>query len=193
MPSGSARILLMQPRICARIFSVLAVFALSAAPFALRAQDDNENHGRKYKPPPPSAHIEVTVLKDVNGKPIDQAHVIFHPVEGDKDKGALEVKTDEDGRAVIDVIPMGDTVTLQVIVNGYQTYGQNYKIDKPEMSMEVRMKRPNGQYSTYKNATTNSSPGSSGSGTGGSSSSGSSSGSSSQSGSQPNSNQSQPK
>ncbi len=145
--------------------ALLAGFGLSACSLALLAQNDNP-HGRKYKAPPPSAHIEVTVLKDFNGKPVTNAHVIFHPTEGDRDRGSLELKTNEDGKAIIDVIPIGDTVTLQVIADGYQTYGQSYKIDKPEMTMEVRMKRPGGQYSIYKNTGSNS-----GSGSGGSSSS----------------------
>ncbi len=123
----------------------LVVFSL-----ALHAQD-NERRGRKYKAPPPSSRIEVTVLKADNGKPIENAAVIFHPIEGDRDKGSLELKTNEDGKALIDVIPIGDTVRLQVIARGFQTYGQDYKIDKPEMSMQVRMNRPTGQYSIYKN------------------------------------------
>lgn len=147
------------------MIALVAGIGLSACSSALLAQDDNQ-HGRKYKPPPPSAHIEVTVLKDFNGKPVTNAHVIFHPTEGDKDKGSLELKTNDDGKAIIDVIPIGDTVTLQVIADGYQTYGQSYKIDKAEMTMEVRMKRPGGQYSIYKNSDGNST---SGSGSGGSS------------------------
>ena len=127
-------------------------------------------HGRKYKAPPPSAHIEVTVLKDFNGKPIANAHVIFHPTEGDRDTGSLELKTNDDGKAIIDVIPIGDTVTLQVIANGYQTYGQSYKIDKPQLTMEIRMKRPGAQYSIYKNTDAGADSGSgSGSGSSGSS------------------------
>lgn len=138
----------------------MAGIGLSACSLALHAQDSNQ-HGRKYKAPPASAHIEVIVLKDFNGKPVTDAHVIFHPTEGDRDKGSLELKTDEDGKAIIDVIPIGDTVTLQIIADGYQTYGQSYKIDKAEMTMEVRMKRPGGQYTIYKNNGSNS--GSSGS------------------------------
>src|SRR5580658_7549438 len=147
------------------MIALVAGIGLSACSPALRAQDDNQ-HGRKYKPPPPSAHIEVTVLKDFNGKPVSNAHVIFHPTEGDKDKGSLELKTYDDGKAIIDVIPIGDTVTLQVIADGYQTYGQSYKIDKAEMTMEIRMKRPGGQYTIYKNSDGSSA---SGSGSGGSS------------------------
>ena len=160
-----------------RFCIALASFSLIAVSFALHAQDDNSRHGRKYKAPPPSARIEVTVVRDYNGKPIDQAHVIFHPIEGDKDKGALEVKTNEDGKALINVIPIGDTVTLQVIANGFQTYGQVYKIDKSEMSMEVRLKRPGPQYSVYKNSSANPGSGSS-SGTDNNTGSGKSSGSS---------------
>jgi hypothetical protein len=141
----------MFPRLHFPVCVLLAGIGLSLSPLALRAQSDNYR-GRKYKAPPPAAHIEVTVLRDFNGKPIENAHVIFHPTQGDKDTGSLELKTNEDGKAIIDVIPLGDTVTLQVIANGYQTYGQSYKIDKPELTMEIRMKRPGAQYSIYKNS-----------------------------------------
>jgi hypothetical protein len=150
---------------------LLASFGLIAVSHIVRAQDDDSHHGRKYKVPPPSATIAVTVVRAYNGKPISDAHVIFHPIEGDKDRGALELKTNEDGKAIIDVIPLGDTVTLQVIAKGFQTYGQVYKIDKLNMAMEVRMNRPTSQYSVYRNSTPNS-------GSDNNSSSGNSSGSS---------------
>jgi len=44
-------------------------------------QDDPASkRGRKYKVPPPTSRIEVTILKDVNGKPIENAAVVFHPM-----------------------------------------------------------------------------------------------------------------
>jgi hypothetical protein len=138
------------PRSCLLIASL----GLLAGSLALRAQDDSSQHLRKYKTPPPSARIEVTVVKDFNGKPIEDAHVIFHPIQGDKDTGYLELKTNEDGKAIINVIPIGDTVRMQIIANGYQTYGGDYKVDKDEMSMEIRMKRPGAQYSIYKDNST---------------------------------------
>ena len=45
---------------------------------------------------------------------------------------------------------MGSTMRLQIIAKGYQTYGQDYKIDKSEMAFGIRMKRPGEQYSIYK-------------------------------------------
>jgi hypothetical protein len=120
--------------------------------FGVHAQDDNnQRKGRKYTPPPPAARIEVTVLRDADSKPIGNAAVVFHPIEGDKDKGVMELKTNSDGKALIDVIPIGDLVRMQIIAKGYQTYGDDYKVDKDQMSMEIRMKRPGGQYSVYKN------------------------------------------
>jgi hypothetical protein len=149
----------------------LACAGLVMFTLALHAQD-NQPRGRKYKAPPPSSTIEVTVLKADTGKPIENAAVIFRPIEGDKDKGSMELKTNEDGKATIDVIPVGDTVRLQVIANGYQTYGQDYKIDKTQVSMQVRMNRPGQQYSIYKND--NSASNNSGNGNGSGSNSGSS-------------------
>jgi 5-hydroxyisourate hydrolase-like protein (transthyretin family) len=135
-----------------RLSVAFAIIALCGSSLTLRAQDDSQHHARKYKAPPPAARIEVTVLRDSSGKPIQDAHVIFHPIEGDKDKGYLELKTNEDGKTVIDVIPIGDTVRMQVIANGFQTFGEDYKVDKAEMAREVRMKRPGGQYSIYNNS-----------------------------------------
>ena len=76
-----------------------AVFLLAGLTF-VQARADQHN-GRKYTPPPATATIKVTVLRSTNGKPIPSAAVVFHPMEGDKDKGALELKTDEDGKTFL--------------------------------------------------------------------------------------------
>jgi hypothetical protein len=133
-----------------RLSVIVAVFGLVVISLAAGAQQNTAKRGRKYKSPPPTARIEVTVLRDVNAKPIENAAVIFHPMEGEKDKGNMELKTNEDGKTIIDVMVIGDIVRMQVIAKGFQTYGQDFKIDKPEMAIEIRMKRPGEQYSIYK-------------------------------------------
>jgi hypothetical protein len=131
--------------------SVLAVgLGLVACSVAAHGQDPTPSRGRKYKAPPPTGRVEVTILKDVNGKPIENAAVIFHPMVNGKDEGNMELKTNEDGKAIIDVLPIGDTVRLQVIAHGFQTYGEDYKVDKADMGVEIRLKRPGEQYSIYK-------------------------------------------
>ena len=132
-------------------FSVLAAaLGLVACSVAAHGQDDTTHRGRKYKSPPPTARVEVTILKDVNGKPIENAAVVFHPMVDGKDEGNMELKTNEDGKTIIDVLPIGDTVRLQVIARGFQTYGEDYKVDKADMGIEIRLKRPGEQYSIYK-------------------------------------------
>src|SRR3954469_15771887 len=129
-----------------RITVCIAGLALAAGLFAAEAQESTRR-GRKYKPPPPTSKIEVSVLRDTDGKPIENAAVIFHTV---KEKGNMELKSNEDGKALIDVLEIGETVRLQIIAKGFKTYGYDYKIDKDEMAIEVRMKRPGEQYSIYK-------------------------------------------
>src|SRR5215470_8703003 len=123
----------------------VAVTLVAASSISLSAQD-SAHRGRKYKPPPPTSKIEVTVLRDSDSKPIENASVIFHL---DGEKGNMELKTNEDGKSVIDILPIGSTMRLQIIAKGFQTYGQDYKIEKSEMAVDVRMKRPARQYSIY--------------------------------------------
>jgi hypothetical protein len=131
-----------------RLWIVVAAFVLVLLPLTAGAQTAS-NRGRKYKSPPPTARIEVTVVRDGSGKPIENAAVIFHSMEGERDKGNMELKTNEDGKAIIDVLPIGVTVRLQIIAKGFQTFGDDYKIDKAQVAIDIRMKRPGEQYSIY--------------------------------------------
>ncbi|MGA7242168.1 MAG: carboxypeptidase-like regulatory domain-containing protein [Terracidiphilus sp.] len=125
----------------------IATALVAVSGISLSAQD-SAHRGRKYKPPPPTSRIEVTVVRDTDSKPVENASVIFHL---DGDKGNMELKTNEDGKSVIDVLPMGSTMRMQIIAKGYQTYGQDYKIDKSDLAFGIRLKRPGEQYSIYKN------------------------------------------
>ena len=127
--------------------SAIAVVLMLMSIVSLSAQESSRR-GRKFKPPPPTSKIQVSVVRDEDSKPIENAAVIFH-VDMDGDKGNMELKTNEDGKSLIDILPIGSIMRLQIIAKGYQTYGQDYKIDKADMAFEVRMKRPTRQYSIY--------------------------------------------
>jgi len=133
----------------AAAFVAFATLAVTPAP----AQDNDnpapEKHGRKYKAPPETSHIEVTVLKGFNKKPIMNAAVVFHPMKDGKDEGNLEMKTDPDGKAIIDVIPTGSSVRIQVIADGFATYAQDYLVTEPSREIVISMIRPRAQVSTY--------------------------------------------
>jgi hypothetical protein len=108
-----------------------------------------EKHGRKYKAPPETSHIEVTVIKGFNKKPIMNAAVIFHPIKDGVDSGTLEIKSDPDGKAVIDVIPTGSQVRIQVLADGFATYAEDYTINESSRQILVTMIRPKAQVSAY--------------------------------------------
>lgn len=103
----------------------------------VRAQDD-------------SAVLNFVVLRDYNGKPVRNASVVMHPVQknGKQAKGGLQIKTDADGKASFDGAPYGK-LRVQVLAQGFQTFGADYDIDKPTVEITVKMKRPAGQYSIY--------------------------------------------
>lgn len=128
-------------------FLLITLGLVVVSGISLSAQD-SAHRGRKYKPPPPTSHIEVTVLRDTDSKPIENASVVFQLIG---EKGNMELKTNEDGKSVIDVLPTGSKMRLQIIAKGYQTYGEEYDIDKAELAFGIRLKRPGEQYSTYKN------------------------------------------
>ena len=136
------------------LVSLFAISSLLLLAISAHAQDTSPR-GRKYVPPPATARISVAVVKDTNGKPVENAAVIFHMV-GEEGKGNMELKTNEEGKAAIDVVPIGDTITLQIIADGFQTFGQDYKITTDTKDIVVRLKRPQPQYSTYKHASASS-------------------------------------
>jgi hypothetical protein len=138
------------------LFATCLLFAFAsstALSVSLRAQDDDngkpEQHGRKYKAPPDTSHIEVTVIKGFNKKPIDGAHVVFSPSKNGVDEGSLELKTHPDGKAIIDVIPTGSKVRIQVIADGFATYAEDYVVNEPSRAITIAMIRPRAQISTY--------------------------------------------
>ncbi|WP_263409829.1 carboxypeptidase-like regulatory domain-containing protein [Terriglobus tenax] len=114
------------------------------------AQESREDrHGRKYKAPPETSRVEVLVVKDFNGKPIQNAAVIFRPMEDGQPNGSYEIKTGPDGKAVIDVIPRGTTVVLQVLATGFASYAKSFDIAEANKAIEVRVIRPRAQVSAY--------------------------------------------
>src|SRR5258706_8608830 len=96
------------------------------------------------------ANLKFVVLKDANGKPVRNASVILHPVHknGKQDKGGLELKTNADGQASYAGVPFGK-LRIQVIASGFQTFGDDYDINKPEMEISIRVKRPQDQVTIY--------------------------------------------
>jgi hypothetical protein len=119
---------------------VLMIAALSGG--AMGQKDSEETTARLF----------FLVIKEDNGKPVRNAAVIMHPVnpQGKQGKGGMELKTDTEGKTDFDGIPYGK-LRVQVLAQGFQTYGEDFDVDKPKMEFTIKMKRPQGQYSVYDN------------------------------------------
>jgi Carboxypeptidase regulatory-like domain len=100
----------------------------------------------------PTATLNFLILKQDNGKPIRNAAVIMHSVNahGKQSRGDLELKTDPSGKASFDGVPYG-TLRVQVLASGFQTFGNDYDVNKTTMDLTIKLSRPQSQYSIYGN------------------------------------------
>lgn len=100
----------------------------------------------------PTAMLNVLILKQDNGKPVRNAAVIMHSVNshGKQSRGDLELKTDLDGKASFDGVPYGK-LRVQVLASGFQTFGQDYDVNQPDLNLTIKLNRPESQYSIYAN------------------------------------------
>lgn len=122
------------------VLTSLLLAAVTALSPGILAQNDED-----------MAVVNFLVLKDHNGKPLRNASVVMHPVQknGKQSRGGLELKCDAEGKASFDGVPYGK-LRIQVLAPGFQTFGEDYDIDKPVEEITVKMKRPTEQYSIYK-------------------------------------------
>ena len=97
-----------------------------------------------------ASNVRFTVLKDDNNKPVRNASVILHPVgkEGKQSRGGFQLKTDNEGKTASEGLPYG-LLRIQVLAPGFQTFGEDYDLNKPEMDIQIRLKRPKEQLSVY--------------------------------------------
>ncbi len=94
--------------------------------------------------------LKFVVVKEETGKPVQNASVILHPVSksGKQENAGLQLKTDSEGKASFTGYPYGK-VRIQVLAHGFQTFGQDYDINGPAQSFEIKLKPPQKQYSIY--------------------------------------------
>jgi len=120
----------------AMVFIFIFVFAAGLA----MAQDDDG----------PTSSVRFVVVRDSDGKPVRNAEVVLHPVQrkGKQAKGEIELKTDAEGKTSVDGIPYGP-LRVQVLMPHFQTFGEDYEINKAELEITVKLKHPTGQYSIY--------------------------------------------
>jgi hypothetical protein len=128
-------------RTTTKMWTLISLLALCAFPAGAAAQRDKADEA--------TATLTFLVIKDDNGKPVRSAAVIMHPVtNGKQSRGGLELKTDAEGKTSFDGVPYGK-LRVQVLASGFQTFGEDYDVDRAKMDFTIKLKRPQGQYSIY--------------------------------------------
>ena len=98
-----------------------------------------------------STKLTVQVNSAATGKPVDRASVLvrFRHGRGVNLKKILtswETKTNQEGSVTIPSIPQGE-ITVQVIAENFQTYGDVYQLDQPTQTISIKLNPPQAQYS----------------------------------------------
>jgi hypothetical protein len=95
-------------------------------------------------------NISFTVTREWNGKPVRNASIVLHPVDknGKQQANGVELKADNEGKASFEALPYGK-IRVQVLAPGMQTYGEDFVINEKTREIEVKLKKPQAQYSIY--------------------------------------------
>lgn len=101
--------------------------------------------------PAEMTRLTVQVNSADTGKPVGRASVVIKFRHGrnvnlKKIVTNWETKTSQEGRVTIPSMPEGE-VQIQVIAENYQTYGNIYQVESPEQTIEIKLNRPQPQYS----------------------------------------------
>ena len=95
--------------------------------------------------------LTLKVLRESDKAPVADAHIVIHFTEErllrDK-RGTWETKTNRKGEVMLPNVPLG-TAKVQVIARGYQTYGNQHELTKPEEEVTILLKPPQKQVSAY--------------------------------------------
>ncbi len=124
-------------------FKAIFFFSLSLVSFAAAPAQQDEK--------PKVSTVNIVVVRENGGKPVKNAEVVLHLLdkEGHERQDGLELKTHEDGKAATDGIPYGK-VRIQVIAQGFRTWGNDYEVGQPNMEITIKLQKPRGQFSIYK-------------------------------------------
>lgn len=125
-------------------------FLVGATVFIAMLLSAVPGYAQKDKDDEPTSWIYFMVIKDDNGKPVRNAAVVLHPVnpKGKQSRGGLELKTSPEGKCDFDGVPYG-MLRVQVLAHGFQTYGEDFDVEKPKTEITIKLKRPQGQFSIY--------------------------------------------
>jgi hypothetical protein len=124
-----------------RVFLYVFLIGLVAASAQDKAGDANGKSDTGSK----DSRLTIVVTGGEDKKPIDSASVYVRYVEGRKigkdKKIEMNLKTNQSGVCHVPVIPPGKFL-VQVIAEGWKTYGEYYDINQTEQTINIALVRP---------------------------------------------------
>jgi hypothetical protein len=124
-----------------RVIALLTLFVVVAA----RAQDKSAATAGSADSGPKDARITIVVTGGDEKKPVDSASVYVRYVEehkrGKDKKIEMNLKTNQSGVCHVPVNPPGKFL-VQVIAEGWKTYGEYYDGSQTEQTINISLVRP---------------------------------------------------
>jgi hypothetical protein len=124
-----------------RALSLLILLVATAG----HAQDKNADAKTQPDSAAKDSRLTIVVTGGEEKKPIDSASVYVRYVEehklGKDKKIEMNLKTNQSGICHVPVIPPGKFV-IQVIAEGWKTYGEYYDIGQTEQTININLARP---------------------------------------------------
>jgi len=136
-------------RLPGKFFACVCIAACAVIANGLVAGQDPPAPASKPKAPPPTGDAQTRITIEVTGGeksiPVENASVYVKFIEERslrKDKKLeMNVKTSRDGIAHVPNAPMG-RVLVQVVAEGWKTYGHWIDITDPKQTIKVHLERP---------------------------------------------------
>ncbi len=129
----------------AKAFLPVASLVLLFVAVAAHAQDKNADPNAKADSDSKDVRLTIVVTGGDEKKPIESASVYIRFVEehkhGKDKKIEMNLKTNQAGVCHVPVIPPGKFI-VQVIADGWKTYGEYYDINQTEQTINIALVRP---------------------------------------------------
>jgi hypothetical protein len=122
----------------------MMLLGMLAVPVAFFGQKEQTPPAKKDQAPSPVNRIVIEITGGDANKPIENASVYVKTVEQHliKDKKfEVNVKTNQQGVAHVPDAPMG-RVLIQVVADGWKSYGHWYDITDPKQVIKIHLERP---------------------------------------------------
>jgi len=122
----------------------MVLLGVLAVPAAGWTQQNDAPPSKKEQAPAPGNRITIEVTGGDANKPVENASVYVKTIEQHliKDKKfEVNVRTNQQGVAHVPDAPMGK-VLVQVVADGWKSYGHWYEITDPKQEIKIHLERP---------------------------------------------------